>query len=98
MTSLEHNRPAGLAPVRNPNEMRRKSDLECIEYAIRVHPKGCVFMPGAAERILELVGGRLEFNSLDNDSWVKMLRLAFETQEVYCPHEPNRTKHIWGVC
>jgi hypothetical protein len=68
---------------------------EIISTTLRNHPRECVFVPDAAERIearaLELlfkdVGSRSEPAERYTPHWVDAVAQAILEHEVYCPHE-----------
>ena len=54
------------------------------------HPKGCVFIPGAAKKLAEMLPDWLDI--LGTEEGRRKLKVAFNSVEVYCPHEPGRSK------
>lgn len=80
----------------------RKAAIHIIQMVIDMHPKGCVFLPNASERIYDLMGGKplwagaMQGGDPAYENHRKLLKRVFEMVEVYCPHEPNRKKHLWS--
>lgn len=71
----------------------REALLPAIRLVIADHPKGCVFRPGAAERITDRLLPYFDANSSSSDvDFTIVLRLVFHLEEIYCPHEPGRRR------
>lgn len=68
-------------------------EASVLRVVIDIHPKGCVFRPGAAERIAaHLAAAGVTWDNLFDKASIARLKLAFRLEEIYCPHEPGRSQ------
>jgi hypothetical protein len=71
----------------------RTALLQGITQLLAAHPKGCVFRPGAAERITDRLLPYFDaLSTSSTEEFRRVLRQVFELEEIYCPHEPGRRR------
>lgn len=62
-----------------------------VDTAMKIHARhGCIFAPGARERILE---GTKTITAKDKRNIIYCLELLFRREEIYCPFEGIDRRH-----
>lgn len=80
----------------SPNGLNTVTLRSLVETVIRMHPKECIFAPGAVDRIVGKMWG-IDATGRYTPVFLDMLTEAVLAEEIYCPHEGIDRRKEFGL-